>query len=290
MKKHHIYDPEDLESLMIHKSFNELLDAEREFALRHVEDAQAYDTMRTTLLAVLVEAKTFDKGFTPPSPHRRAALLDAYRAKHAQSKRPIFSLNGLSLLFDGLREKPWQQATGLAFIFLLALGVWYVASDDLTPAQRLAQIDQRETLQTRTMPANSDLEEVQSSEIALPETAANEVGERVEIVEDSEHLVFEDTDFAPQTRDMAEATEQPESKEKVTENTSSVFTLHSPATANASQLSEVTTTRSFSQGATPSSASEMDSETASTSIFQSTENLMSTQVMRDVLGEMTPAE
>ncbi len=290
MKKHHIYDPEDLESLMINKSFDELLDAEREFALRHVEDAQAYDTMRATLLAVLVESKTFDKGFTPPSPHRKSALLDAYRGKHAQTKRPLFSLNGISLLVDGLREKTWQQAMGLAFIFLLALGIWYVASNDLTPAQHLAQNDQRETLQTRTIPADSDLEEVQSSEIALSESVENEVGERVESVEDFELLASEEADVAPETRDMTEAIEPSISEDKVAESTSTAFTLQSPAAVSLNQLSEVTTTRSVSQGVTLNSASEMDRETTLTSILQSTENLMSTQVMRDVLGEMTPAE
>ena len=46
MKPHMPYDPEDIESLMMHKSFDELYPEEREFVLRHVSGPEEYESMR----------------------------------------------------------------------------------------------------------------------------------------------------------------------------------------------------------------------------------------------------
>lgn len=44
------YDPNDLEALMMHKSFSELYEDERAFALQHIADEDEYNSMRQMLL------------------------------------------------------------------------------------------------------------------------------------------------------------------------------------------------------------------------------------------------
>jgi hypothetical protein len=50
MNKDFKYDPEDIESLMMHKHFTELLPDEREFVLKHIDSESEYEHLRETLM------------------------------------------------------------------------------------------------------------------------------------------------------------------------------------------------------------------------------------------------
>jgi len=49
MKPYSKYDPEDIESLLLHKQFHELYPEEKEFILQHIETPEEYDSLRKTL-------------------------------------------------------------------------------------------------------------------------------------------------------------------------------------------------------------------------------------------------
>jgi hypothetical protein len=49
MKDNLKYDPEDIESLLMHKQFHELYEEERNFVLQHVEGEEEYESLRRTL-------------------------------------------------------------------------------------------------------------------------------------------------------------------------------------------------------------------------------------------------
>lgn len=77
MTTHHAtYDPEDIESLMRQKTFDELYDDERNFVLQHISDENEYEEIRLTLLAI-------EFSETPPTetpkPETKTALLEAFK-------------------------------------------------------------------------------------------------------------------------------------------------------------------------------------------------------------------
>lgn len=290
MKKQHIYDPEDLESLMINKSFDELLEAERVFALRHVDGEHAYTAMRSTLLTVLAQANATHPNITPPSAQRKSALLDAYRAKHTATKRPLFSLNGLAVFFSNLRENRSYPVFAFTIIVLLVVGVWWVASDDLAPAQRMAQMSNRETLQESAMREDGGSTEVPVREdltAPLEENASalnkdNEAPAALE-TEDFE-ANYEDADLAKDIQvpadDLYIGAADKESRAKA-----------EPSASASEPLSTESTSRATSLNFSSNSAAEMDNVGSSLSVIvMPAERLMSVNTMRAVLGEMTPAE
>lgn len=52
MRSQEKYDPEDIESLMLHKQFHELYPEEKEFVLRHLESEDEYESMRSILIEI----------------------------------------------------------------------------------------------------------------------------------------------------------------------------------------------------------------------------------------------
>ena len=52
MNTNHKYDPEDIESLLMHKQYNELFDDEREFVLQHVKNEEEYNSLRSMLFTL----------------------------------------------------------------------------------------------------------------------------------------------------------------------------------------------------------------------------------------------
>lgn len=77
MKNHRAtYDPEDIESLMSQKTFDELYDDERNFVLQHVSDENEYEEIRLTLLAI--EISETPRAQTP-KPETKTVLLEAFK-------------------------------------------------------------------------------------------------------------------------------------------------------------------------------------------------------------------
>ncbi|MDG1260963.1 MAG: hypothetical protein P8O05_04320 [Flavobacteriales bacterium] len=116
MNERFTYDPEDLESLLIHKSFGDLYPEEKLFVLKHMDSEEEYETMRQTLQAVQSSSES-DSNLSMPA-STKATLMDAF--KEERKKGAWFTLNGFfALLLPP--QKPWygKPAFQLATVGLL---------------------------------------------------------------------------------------------------------------------------------------------------------------------------
>lgn len=117
MKTDHTYDPEDIESLLMHKQFNELFEEERNFILQHVENEEEYESLRKTLYELHNVA--FDEELLEPDPSVKAAIMREF----ATEKRGGFMV-WLNSLFT-FPEVTWhrQPAFRLALVGACVVGL-----------------------------------------------------------------------------------------------------------------------------------------------------------------------
>ncbi len=113
MKQFSKYDPEDIESLLLHKQFNELYPEEKEFVLRHLEGIEEYESMRRMLLE-LKNSEGTDEWLTP-DPSIKKALM----AEFARERKGRFSI-WLNSLF-AMPERPIYMQRGVQWSFGVAL-------------------------------------------------------------------------------------------------------------------------------------------------------------------------
>ncbi|MBK7269081.1 MAG: hypothetical protein IPI07_06075 [Flavobacteriales bacterium] len=133
MDKRERYDPEDLESLLSERAFDELLAEERAYVLRHVSGRDEYDAMRATL----GHLRAHPSGRVPiaADPEVRDRVLVAFRQAHKPQWR--IWLNSISLWM--IPEQPallWRPVLALATVALLVVaGVsWFREHDGLENA------------------------------------------------------------------------------------------------------------------------------------------------------------
>ncbi len=116
MDQEYTYQPEDMEELLLNKSFKELLPEEKKFVLNHLESEVAYNQMRDTLLAIKKTADQ-DNLITPEThvKHDLLALLDK------KKKRGVwFTLNGVwAFLFP--QDETWYRKPAFQFASLALL-------------------------------------------------------------------------------------------------------------------------------------------------------------------------
>lgn len=117
MDRRERYDPEDIESLMSERAFDELLPEERAFVLRHLSGREEYGAMR----ALLQQVRTLKGEDEPlvPDPDVRERVLHTFRTHH--QRRPGFSLNTVfAWLLPPSSSTPWlRPALALAGVALL---------------------------------------------------------------------------------------------------------------------------------------------------------------------------
>jgi hypothetical protein len=135
MKNHSTYDPEDIESLMRHKEFDELYAEEKAFVLRHLENRDEYESIRRTLFEI--QATRDDEKWLDPDPSIRRNLMAAFR------DRPAVSLTvWLNALFAPAPSR-WghfgRPALALASVMLVCgfLFWWLYPRPALQVAQRI---------------------------------------------------------------------------------------------------------------------------------------------------------
>lgn len=122
MKKEMKYDPEDIESLLMHKEFSELYPEEREFVLRHIESPAEYASLRRTLYEVIEAGK--EDQWLDPEPEIRENLL----AQFAKEDRKGFAV-WLNSLFAAPNVS-WYRRPAIQFAMagvavLLVAGVLF---------------------------------------------------------------------------------------------------------------------------------------------------------------------
>lgn len=187
MKPHVPYDPEDIESLMLHKSFDELYPEEREFVLRHVNGPEEYESMRKMWHELNQGASGED--WLEPDPAIRKNLMALFPGE----KKGGFKV-WLNTLFNSLnppqitwyRRPSMQLALGLVVI---AVAIWIAVPDnqpelaELRKDEKTAEtpVEQEEVLHDSLLPQSPRpveavppaIDEVQSEEITLQDNVAS---------------------------------------------------------------------------------------------------------------------
>ena len=122
MERREHYDPEDIESLLQQRAFDELLDEERAYVLRHLNGRDEYEAMR----ALLNDVRNDDRRRAPitADPQLRAELMGIFRAQH----RPQWQiwLNSVgTFIWPKETSDLWRPALAFASLALLiTAGVW----------------------------------------------------------------------------------------------------------------------------------------------------------------------
>lgn len=110
MKSNNKYDPEDIESLLLHKQFHELYPEEKEFVLRHLENEEEYNSMRNTLFEIKEISSASD--LLRPDAGLKKELLRAFQGERkspfiiwlnalfAAPDRSFFGQRGVQLSFS----------------------------------------------------------------------------------------------------------------------------------------------------------------------------------------------
>ncbi|MEO0404119.1 MAG: hypothetical protein AAF193_04550, partial [Bacteroidota bacterium] len=113
MNPQYKYDPEDLESLLKHKSFKELLPEEEQFVLRHIQSKEEYESLRKTLLAVASNGN--DR--VTPRPETKEHLM----AMFEEDDRRGFVI-WLNSLFGIPQSKSYGPSIAFATVLLAIIG------------------------------------------------------------------------------------------------------------------------------------------------------------------------
>jgi hypothetical protein len=123
MKQNYKYDPEDLESLLLHKQFHELYPEEKEFVLRHIDTPEEYESMRQTLFELRDAASQGD--WLQPDASIKKALL----AEFSSEQKGLFRV-WLNSLFTWPDVRWYRQPVlQLAMVVLvITTGVWLLMS------------------------------------------------------------------------------------------------------------------------------------------------------------------
>ncbi|HNR54756.1 MAG TPA: hypothetical protein PKJ19_06315 [Flavobacteriales bacterium] len=116
MERHERYDPEDIESLLSERGFDELLPDERAFVLRHVNGRGEYERMRALLH--YVRPDEWQRGGIEPEERVRENVMAAFRAQQQPAWR--IWLNSVSLcLAPKEAAAAWRPALAFGSLALL---------------------------------------------------------------------------------------------------------------------------------------------------------------------------
>ncbi len=120
MERRELYEPEDIEQLLIERPYDELLEMERAFVLRHLSGRDEYEAMRALLLKVHDD----DAHMEPidADPAVRAHVLDVFRAEQRPQWR-IWLNSVPAFLLPKQTSDLWRPALALGSV---ALVVWLV--------------------------------------------------------------------------------------------------------------------------------------------------------------------
>lgn len=174
-----IYDPEDLESLMSERGFDELLEEERAFVLRHLSGRDEYERMRALLGHLRDEGR--DQEPLEAHPVVKERVLAAFR--EAQQPTWRIWLNSLGgWLFPPQVQGFWRPALAFATLAL-------VVTAGVLGYQRLADDRQQQVAEVRR----------EKAEEPVPERATAPVTRDVteEPVEDREQPAEAEQEQAP---------------------------------------------------------------------------------------------
>jgi hypothetical protein len=162
------YDPEDIESLLLHKQFNELYPEEKEFVLRHIENQDEYESLRKTLFEV--HNSSNDADWLEPDHSLKRDLM----AEFAREKRGGFFI-WLNTLFSmpTVSDIPWfrRPAFQVAMVSVLVVTgglFWYNKQD--RAANMAEVVEKKEQVESTKSKALVD----SSSQISVAENQSKD--------------------------------------------------------------------------------------------------------------------
>lgn len=120
MERRELYEPEDIEQLLIERPYDELLEMERAFVLRHLSGRAEYEAMRALLLNVHDDAARIEP--IDAEPAVRAHVLDVFRAEQQPQWR-IWLNSVHAFLLPKEASAMWRPALAFGSV---ALVVWLV--------------------------------------------------------------------------------------------------------------------------------------------------------------------
>ena len=116
MERRERYDPEDIESLLTERSFDELLEEERAYVLRHLTDRNEYETMRGLLLHMRTSDREQDPLVAPESV--RSNVINAFRTQQ-RPKWQIWLNSVGTLIWPKDMSAMWRPALAFASLAVL---------------------------------------------------------------------------------------------------------------------------------------------------------------------------
>ncbi len=136
MERRELYEPEDIEQLLIERPYDELLEEERAFVLRHLSGRDEYEAMRALLLRVHDDDET--TGPIDAEPSVRAHVMDVFRAEQRPQWR-IWLNSVHAFLLPKQASAMWRPALALGSV---ALVVFFIANRTMAPsdAEQLAEL------------------------------------------------------------------------------------------------------------------------------------------------------
>lgn len=155
MERHERYDPEDIESLLSERTFDQLLPDERAFVLRHMSDRDEYDRMRALLHYVRPDER--ERGTIKPEDRVKRNVMAAFRAQQQPQWR--IWLNTIAAWFvpaEGFAM--WRPALAFGSLALLIVaGVVAVRQfDSLNESATVAEVKHVEQEVQASTPSNAE--------------------------------------------------------------------------------------------------------------------------------------
>lgn len=146
MERRELYEPEDIEQLLIERPWNELLEEERAFVLRHLSGRHEYEAMRALLLNVHDDAANTEPTDAPPEV--RAHVMDVFRSEQRPQWR-IWLNSVPGFLLPQRTSELWRPALAFGSVALVVwLAVLGSRRSELTAAPQLAEVKDTRSVET----------------------------------------------------------------------------------------------------------------------------------------------
>ncbi len=144
MERREHYDPEDIEQLLMERGFDELLEEERAYVLRHLSGRDEYEAMRRLLHHV--QRSEPEPDLLEADPHVRDHVMQVFRDQRKPQWR--IWLNSVSaFLMPEEASAMWRPALALAGLAVaITAGVWLFRSGgpDATQLAEVRPVDKQE--------------------------------------------------------------------------------------------------------------------------------------------------
>ena len=138
MERRELYDPEDIESLLSERSFDELLEEERAYVLRHLSGREEYEAMRSLLL----DLRDTERDAEPLEPDAdvRDRVLQVFRDQQQPHWRVWLNSVGPLVMPRDLTNL-WRPALAFGTLaVLVVVGIWVVNSTGGNKNAELAEV------------------------------------------------------------------------------------------------------------------------------------------------------